>query len=123
MNQQERRYASRRIEEIRQEKEKQIRESCKLTPSFLKVKEFLSKLKKGEIKTRKNYHPTDVVQRVYISRVFDIDEHQQLATIDSERFQKEVTALNKKASSLRDHIMLGEDCAEVLKMIEEFANE
>jgi len=115
MNQTEKRYIIKRIDEIVSSKRAELNKKYRTDRVYLDNDGVTKALIEGRFtlkEARKGYTSN------YLRDFFDFDEETK-SSFDQESYQKEYDKVLKKSQELKDEVMLGPDSAEVLKKLKQ----
>lgn len=119
MNQEQRRYAKTRIDEIYKEKQQGITELCKLTPVYLSNADKIKAIKNGEYTIKAHARNPDGWNSNYWADAF-IFTKEKLANQDTARYNALLNDLKAQKAKVLDELYLGDE-TKALEAIQAFA--
>jgi hypothetical protein len=121
MQQQQMKYALRRLEEIFAEKQQSIREECTDTSKRLTGERLASLIKSGKVKVRDDATDTVITNYTDVTSVFDC--YKLISTndeLDRKTYDKRTKALKQEYTRVNDELVLG-DVARAMELLQSFA--
>ena len=121
MNQEQKRYAMKRVDELRVTKTREAEEKYSVKSKHLSNEERYNLIKSSKVTIRSKSKIEFSQYGNCVSDFFDFSKYEWREHYESDKLQTASALINKKARDIKDQIMLG-DCKEAIKLISELEN-
>lgn len=120
MNQNQQRYAMKRVDEISRARESLLRESHTHKAKAVTVKEKLHAIRRGEVDTDITYQARQrITEKTTVISALDFSDFVPSDVFDEKAFRRDREKLRKEAAAVTDEIMLG-DAAKAKSLLSKF---
>lgn len=121
MNQTQRKFIIKRLEQIKNIKLKEALKESSLEIKLLSNKDKYNLISKGKAKLVKSFD-NDSYYSMNINSFFDFSGFEQLNSYDTNKKEKLENLIHNEFNKIQDKVMLGDDSEELIKIINSFEN-